>query len=120
MTMDIKTCCQWRVTGGQLRNPTSAKTGQIWGTRHSLRIEISLPDRRLPRGSVRNSGWSRDLLFFSPYHRVSRRLVSAKTPRSLVDVVDDNRIPFELHLVVIASRALQIATAVRVCVMSLL
>ena len=56
MTMDIKTCCQWRVTGRQPWNPTSAKTGQIWGTRHSLRIEISLPDHRFPRGSVRNAG----------------------------------------------------------------
>jgi hypothetical protein len=37
MTTEIKTCCQWRVTGGQPWNPTSAKTGQIWGTRHSLR-----------------------------------------------------------------------------------
>jgi hypothetical protein len=50
MTMDINTCCQKSVTGGQPRNPTSAKTGQIWGTRHSLRIEIALPDHRLPRG----------------------------------------------------------------------
>jgi hypothetical protein len=35
--MDIETCCQWRVTGEELWNPTSAKTGQIWGTRQSLR-----------------------------------------------------------------------------------
>jgi hypothetical protein len=28
----------------------------LWGTRHSLRIEISLPDHRLTRGSVRNAG----------------------------------------------------------------
>jgi hypothetical protein len=32
------------VTGGLPWNPTSAKTGQIWGTHHSLRT------------SVRNSG----------------------------------------------------------------
>jgi hypothetical protein len=31
MAMDIETCCQWRVTGEELWNPTSAKTGQIWG-----------------------------------------------------------------------------------------
>src|ERR1700678_352367 len=42
MTMDMKTCYRWRVTGGQPWNPTSAKTGQIWGTRLSLPIEISL------------------------------------------------------------------------------
>ena len=49
MTMDIKTGCQWRVTGEQPRNPTSAKTGQIWGTRHSLQIEISLLVHRFLR-----------------------------------------------------------------------
>jgi hypothetical protein len=27
-----------QMTGGQPWNPTSAKTGQIWGTRHSSRI----------------------------------------------------------------------------------
>ncbi len=29
--------------GGEPLNPTSAKTGQIWGTRQLLRVEISLP-----------------------------------------------------------------------------
>jgi hypothetical protein len=56
MTMDISTCCQWRVTGRQPWNPASAKTGQIWGTRHSLRIEISLPDHRFPRGVCEKCG----------------------------------------------------------------
>ncbi len=41
MAMD-KICCWYRVFGGQPLNPTSAKTGQIWGTRHLLRIEILL------------------------------------------------------------------------------
>jgi hypothetical protein len=48
MTVEIKTGCQGRVTGGQPWNPTSAKTGQIWGTRHSSRIEISLPTIACP------------------------------------------------------------------------
>ena len=42
------------MTGGQPRNPTSAKTGQIWGTRHSLRVEISLPGH----GSFSGPGFS--------------------------------------------------------------
>ena len=45
--------CSYTVTGRKLWNPTSAKTGQIWGTRHSLRIEISLPDHRLTRGACK-------------------------------------------------------------------
>ena len=35
--------------GPKFANPTSAKTGQIWGTRHSLQFEISLPDHCLPK-----------------------------------------------------------------------
>ena len=51
MVMDLKICGWERAIGGQPWNPTSAKTGQIWGTRHSLRIEISPPAAiRLPRG----------------------------------------------------------------------
>ena len=50
MTMETKTGCQWRVTGGQPWIPTSAKTGQIWGTRHSLRIKISIPTIAYPGG----------------------------------------------------------------------
>ncbi len=53
MAMDFKICCWSRVIGEQLLNPTSAKTRQIWGTRHSLRIEISLPAAiRLTQGFV--------------------------------------------------------------------
>jgi len=67
MTVDMKTCCQWRVSGGQPWNPTSAKTGQIWGTRHSLRIKTSLPDHRFPRGVCEQSG-------LENCHNISRHL----------------------------------------------
>src|ERR1700749_2141542 len=50
MAMDVKTSCQWRVTGGQPWNPTQAKTGLEWGTGHSLRTEISLPTIAFPGG----------------------------------------------------------------------
>ena len=44
------------MTGGQPRNPTSAKTGQIWGTRHPSEIEILLPATLAHPGSREKCG----------------------------------------------------------------
>src|ERR1700691_1634200 len=75
-----------------------------------------------PNGRLRiTQGASpRRLVLFARKWTCLRRRLIAQATRRLMNVVDDNRVPFELPLVVVAARALDIAPAVGVCVMRLL